>query len=372
MKLGYYVRWGLLGAIVGLILGVILVYENRTRTAPGHTAPYPYQPTTDISPWIGGETVVPTRVLTKHVRAAAFATSGPIDIPLRGEFGSLSVDPTDKIRVLEAIGLMRLECQDVNGALAIVARIEDKQQRDHVLHGFVSWSTDRDFSSTPPTAPMRASAPIGPSAVADRSQPASAPVTAANKAIVDERERKRRMIGELVADCKKLLAGMVDPGIQALTWSRIGRLQFFEGGDMEGATASFARAVEAAERIETKTSKSGTAVGDPATEAGTAKSDRSSPDDMPGGYNPIALIKEPFVWLLGSLGMATTLLIASIVKPIGEGVAKGLGSEQIPEVVSGWVRKLKARKGSAWKKPVPSVEQRPIESTMRESNHPQL
>jgi hypothetical protein len=379
VRWGYYVRWGLLGATVGLTTGIILVYKDRISAATAPIPSYPYLTSTDLNP-IECATTVPVRVLTKHVTPVGFATPGAIEIPLRGGSGSLRIDPTDKAHVLEAIGFMQLECQDVPGALGSAARIEDKATRDRVLHGFVSWITDRDYSSTAPAASAKPSVPVAPPLIKDQPHSAVPPndqATAASKAILDEKELKRRVVVELVADCKKLLGGMVDPGIQALTWSRIARVQFFEADDREGTTASFVRAVEAAVRIETKKSSSTTAVDDSATELETAKSDRSSPSNAAAaGYSGsvtwIAVFKEPIVWVLSFLGLMITGLIASILKPIGEGVAKGLGSEKLPELVSSSVSNWKARLTSRWRKTVPTADLRRIDSTVGEPSSPHI
>jgi hypothetical protein len=279
MKLGHYARFGLLGLTAGLAVTIILLHFDRDEQTP--------PPRSSVK--------LPNRTATVQTR---YTNDETRLTPTERDWETPS--PENRSRVLEYIAIMRFGCGDQAGALETMALIRDVNSRDQALEHLF-----RHVTATDPTSEYSLqSAPVPPPDN-DHLPPG-----------MERPKPDRDSALQAVAESGAIISALHEPGRRALAFGRVGEIQAVELGDQKGALESFRRAVEEAEKIEpTRASW---------LEGLVAWASKA------WHYfgRPAAL------WVLALVSGLIGLLIAAIVKPYGEAMAKGLGSDGVAESVS--------------------------------------
>jgi hypothetical protein len=279
MKLGHYARFGLLGLTAGLAVTIILLHFDRDEQTP--------PPRSSVK--------LPNRTATVQTR---YTNDETRLTPTERDWETPS--PENRSRVLEYIAIMRFGCGDQAGALETMALIRDVNSRDQALEHLF-----RHVTATDPTSEYSLqSAPVPPPDN-DHLPPG-----------MERPKRDRDSALQSVAESGAIIIALHEPGRRALAFGRVGEIQAVELGDQKGALESFRRAVEEAEKIEpTRASWLEGLV----AWASTAWHYFGRPTA---------------IWVLGPIFTVVMVLVGAIVKPFGEEIAQGLGSDQVAGSIS--------------------------------------
>jgi hypothetical protein len=276
MSVAYYARYGLLGATCGLAVAIVVL-----RFEPGaqsHSRVEKDKP-------VEHDRVVVTR-------SYLHATESKKMVDDQG-----MPDYANKSGVLEHIAITQFACGDIPSARETIARIQDPDLRDHALNHLFLHISGSD-------TPSRYDGPAFPT-----------PLVVPPPSDIAATKQNREMALEAVDEAPAIIGAIQKPGMRAFAWDRVGELQSLYLDDQKGASASFHRAIEEAERIG-------------AERGGFLDSIQRA------SVSVYHAAQQYTVWLvvpvLGFLG----ILVAEIVKPFGLAIAKGLGSEGVAGSIS--------------------------------------
>jgi hypothetical protein len=207
MKFGDYIRWGLLGAAVGLLIGIALTQNNRL----------------DFDRW-DLDTVFAPKAFTQT--ATQMVARSDINLP---DGSTIPVELKDRNTILTAIAKMQCQYGDVTGALRAAERIQDPNSRDVALYYLLTVTANANsIPKSTGAAPGSVTPPVSPS---------------------DALERKRQVAEQIVTE-RKILDAMTDHGMRAIAWCRIASRYYSELDDRKNGQDGFTHAVEEAEKIE--------------------------------------------------------------------------------------------------------------------------